>query len=300
MSSRQLTLAWAACLVVLAVGCGGCPSREEQAAGEDGGSDSIPDFGQFVVPSGRPVVGEEDDANRYPSTVTVRANAHRGPPHYRECSGVLLAPNLVLTAAHCVCKPSPGETIRFDGSGCAAEAKIEIHTYRRLSPTSDQSWRKSKLGKILVHPQFQIALDAQGGVVSSRADLALVRLEEPASDIQPVRLAAEDVEVGEVLSVVGYGFFAVQPGKEFGLDTTRVFNREKVQTPADGERFLFGSMEMADYKGDTGGPCLRETARGLELVGISQRGLGLTPTFTRIAPYRKWLEEQIRLAGERP
>jgi hypothetical protein len=110
-------------------------------------------------------------------------------------------------------------------------------------------------------------------------------------DFQPVRLAREDAEAGEVLSVVGYGY---DPGG--GMDFFRRFTREKVQTSAGDDRLFFGSMDSASNKSDTGGPCLRETKRGLELVGISQRGLGRVPAFTRIAPYREWLEEQIRLA----
>jgi secreted trypsin-like serine protease len=67
--------------------------------------------------------------------------------------------------------------------------------------------------------------------------------------------------------------------------------------PVGDDRYFFVWGTDASFKGDTGGPCLRQTKCGQELVGISQRGLGLTAAFTRIAPYRKWLDEQIRLAG---
>src|SRR5512140_2391348 len=89
-----------------------------------------------------------------------------------------------------------------------------------------------------------------------------------------------------------------QVAKELDLTETAVRAWVK-QAEIDEKGDPHGPMDLASYKGDTGGPCLRETERGLELVGISQRGLGLTPTFTRIAPYRGWLEEQIRLASER-
>jgi hypothetical protein len=150
-------------------------------------------------------------------------------------------------------------------------------------------------GDILVHPRFQIVLDPRGAVVTSRADLALIRMERRVlPDVRPVRFATTEAESGEVLSVVGY------PCSDEGslIALVRMFNKESVQAPTGEDRLVFGPMDRAGYKGDTGGPCLRETGRELELVGISQRGLGLTPTFTRIAPYREWLEEQIRLASE--
>ena len=309
MSYLRVTLASAVCFLALAAGCVGCSDRDEKAAGgSDGGYPRLarpmpydPELARQLLVAFGLTIGEEDEFDRYPSTVSVHPYPQMGPPHYRECSGVLLAPKLALTAAHCVCTPSRGETTRFDGSGCATEAEIATHRYHRISATASEAWRRAETGKVVIHPRFQVVLDKEGGVVSSRADLAVIRLEEPTQDIPPVHLAAEEAKAGEVLSVVGFGCHLDEYGNfQGGLDDTRLFNREQVQTPIDGERFFFGSLEMADYNGDTGGPCLRETERGLELVGISQRGLGLTPTFTSTAPYREWLEEQIRLAGETP
>jgi hypothetical protein len=196
-----------------------------------------------------------------------------------------------------MCAPSRGESIRFDRSGCAAEARVLVAEQERVTDGTSQTLMDNIAGSILVHPGFQIMLDAQGTVVTSRADLAVIRLQRPMKpeiQIRPVRLATEEVKSGEVLSIVGFPYY-----DETGvMDMDRWFSREKVLTPAGDDRLLFGPMDLASYKGDTGGPCLRETKRGPELVGISQRGLGLTPTFTRIAPYRPWLEEQIRLANE--
>jgi len=295
MIKRQVALVWAACLVALAAGCKGRAGRGEVDAGKPDGSEMeahLPPM-QLIPPIYFSVIGQVD-ANRYPFLVMIGASPPLdGSTHELICNGVLFASNLVLTAAHCVCAASGGEAIRYDGSQCAAKAEVRVD-----SPPPNE--RKSATmefinGSVLVHPLFQMTLDAQGTVVTSRADLAIIRLERPAMpSIRPARVATIDVQTGEVLSVVGYGH-AENPGVLFH----RYFSQEKVRTSAVDDRLFFRSMDEAAYQGDMGGPCLRETVDGSELVGISQRGLGLRPACTNIAPYREWLEKQIQLGDER-
>lgn len=90
----------------------------------------------------------------------------------------------------------------------------------------------------------------------------------------------------------GYGFLA----------DTRFFNREPVTglLGSDRTRIQFGTLESQDYKGDTGGPCLREEGGATTLVGIAARGLGKEPTCTGTYRYRAWLEREIALAALAP
>jgi hypothetical protein len=327
MSCHRFALVWVACLAAGAVGCRGCTDRAEVDAGErhegisesptamdagerhEGISESPkkmgagerhegipqPPFMRVLMPEVCTVFGQQDEANRYSAAVRVVAKAPPDWPHRRTCAAVLVAPTLALTAAHCMCAPTRGASIRFDGPGCATKATVSFFGFSSLPPGNGLFDIID--GSILIHPEFQMALDAQGAVITSLADLAVIRLERPVRpEIQkpPIRLATEEVKAGDVLSVAGFCYYDETGGMAFD----RWFTREKVQAPAGDDRFLFGPMDRADYKSDTGGPCLRETERGPELVGISQRGLGLTPTFTRIAPYRTWLEELIRLTSE--
>jgi len=301
MTGYRSALAGAACLVVLGAGCSGCAKREEAApAAPDAGPPRVEpfypeDFGFLLISRS---IGYQDQVNRYVSAVLARAVMTEDGPHYRECAAVVVASNLVLTAAHCMCVPIGSQTLRFDGSQCAKEANVRTFV-RVLSNGNDQgAWQEGEIaGTISVHPRFELVLDTQGDVVSSRADLAAIRLEKPGvPEIPPVRLATKDAVDGELLSVAGYEYFPAIKS----MFWYRRFTQEQVDTPVGDDRVLFGLMKFAGFKGDTGGPCLRETLKGQELVGISQRGFGRTPTFTRIVPYREWVEEQIRLAGKRP
>jgi hypothetical protein len=160
-----------------------------------------------------------------------------------------------------------------------------------------ESWRVDYEGAVRPHPRFELQLNEQGIATIHHADLAVIRLDEPVQkNIPPVRLAEKEAQVGEHLTVVGYGFIEAIGG----TDGNRRFSQERVVRflDPDGARVLFGSPELHPYKGDTGGPCLRETAQGLELLGISNRGLGEQPTFTSTPHYRNWLVEEIRLAGQ--
>jgi len=70
---------------------------------------------------------------------------------------------------------------------------------------------------------------------------------------------------------------------------TRVVKRE-----AGGSRVLFEQQERNRYKGESGGPCLRETEQGPVLVGISGRSLGQEPAFIATQACRDWIRKQIQ------
>jgi trypsin len=231
----------------------------------------------------------------------VRTKALAGEARLRECSGVIVAPQLVLTAGHCVChssqSPSPkgGVEQRVAATSCAETAIVTVFFYEQDPRNTQQivgSTYVEHRGKVRPHPALVIRLDARQDLISSHADLAVIHLETPVPPgFRAAQLARTSAVPGETLTRVGFGYDETLGA----LDGRRLVQKSRVLkalAPADG-RFLLEDADGYTFRGDSGGPCFRETRRGPELVGISTTGLGQDPTMTSLLPYSEWLRDEI-------
>ncbi len=243
--------------------------------------------------------GEIDVRNRYLTALrltTVWAGATKS-----RCGSVLLAPRVALTAGHCVCKPrmgsappDEGKTL-IDTSACAEATTLGMVTYAPPKPgvVEDFGSRVDVFrGRVRPHPELRIVLGAQGEVLSSRANLALILLDEPLEEtLHLMPLADSEVQTGESVVVVGYGYDPLTDGHD---GDRRASMNKVLQTPkAHDDRLALEQPGNHVYKQDSGGPCLREGTQRPELVGISSRNLGSGATCTSIHPYREWLRAQL-------
>ena len=110
----------------------------------------------------------------------------------RGCGATLVAPDRVLTAAHCV------EELRTTDLG------VYVGARRRTRGTLRYDGRAVIAADIASHPQYRSV--GRGGPTS---DAALIRLAEPVTDVPTVRLAgSRDTALsgaGDLASVVGWG-----------------------------------------------------------------------------------------------
>ncbi len=106
------------------------------------------------------------------------------------CTGALIAPDIVLTAAHCVFDPHNGRRVK--------PRKIVFEAGLRGS-TAEAT---RKVAEVIVHPEYR---HNKRGPNDAAVDLALVRLKAPINDPR-IRPFSTDVRpsTGDELGVISY------------------------------------------------------------------------------------------------
>jgi hypothetical protein len=245
--------------------------------------------------------GKVDFANHHTSTVMISMDE---PLAAAECSGVLLTPSLVLTAASCVCAPqkvtSPkGKTTTlFDSSACSPSLRATAVVYGNvINEYIAEMEMPSSRGAVRPHPDFKLLLDEQQAVMANHADLAVLVLERPIpGKIRPASLSSQEVQAQEVLTMVGFGY-----GKEFGqIFGLRFVRRDKVlgEAPSNHGRFLYEQQGAFLYNGFIGGPCFQEKHGRYVLAGIASIGTPQELSYTSAYAHREWLESEIQRAAK--
>ncbi|MBV9336722.1 MAG: trypsin-like serine protease [Solirubrobacterales bacterium] len=203
------------------------------------------------------------------------------------CSGVALAPDLVLTVAHCVLPGAEYRIVEFDAAH-----------HPQLKPVTS----------VTRHPAFKLET-----MLAHRAtaDVALLKLAAPlASPAVPAPLTARTTfAVGERFTVVGYGLAVRGDGKTGG--TVRAANlvttghpgtlQVRLVDPATGgERPGLGACT-----GDSGAPAFEETGGTAAVVGLvswstgpnGSDGCGGLTGLTPLVIYRDWITSTARRLG---
>lgn len=199
------------------------------------------------------------------------------------CTGTLIAPNAVLTAAHCVDPEltgpvTPGFSLALDTTNGNTGTVPGLMAYK--------------------HESFSLDVEPAEGL-GQFFDVGVVILSQPITSVEPVKMArpedAPALAAGMDLAIVGYGKTTTtsnDTGIMYDAMTKLIsLNQTEIQVG-------MGSPQPQNCQGDSGGPALADMGGERRVVGIVSRSFsGFECTMggvdTRVDAYLTWIHGKV-------
>jgi secreted trypsin-like serine protease len=172
------------------------------------------------------------------------------------CTGVLISPNLVITAAHCL-----------DGSRTTHQVVFNLANSSFKKLLKKRTVTTSATSAFIAHPKYSEVVDKNNDWYISN-DIAIVKLKDKApASAKPALIYDQQVKPGQKLILAGYGLTSENGPR---ILTDRAYAVEIPVASSSGQRIIMDqSSGKGSFSGDSGGPAYLKTTQGLVLVGTT-------------------------------
>jgi len=236
------------------------------------------------------------------------------------CTGSLIAPRIVLTAAHCVMDPQDEESWKIN-IGQSAQNIPDGQAINVIGAIYHTKYEE-KMSYDLLDPVTREVIKSVKGYVAPGeseldSDIALLLLEKPVIGIEPAKLARSTTRLSSNWRVYGWGFTSSDDFSGSNVlnttsvaDATKEFS-EMIDDPMDNMIAAYLEDDMgvvhSTCYGDSGGPLVdgNGIVIGLTSFTFAETCEEASPTvYTKVASYRSWIyratAKLIRMVDSQP
>ncbi len=255
---------------------------------------------------GNPVSG-----NGFESTMAlmVVVPTEHGPYNEVICTGTLIQPDVVLTAAHCLTDLEFPDTHQTDLAVYVTAANdLRPFTAHSAELPSDIM----QVSSAAIHPDFSIDGSGLSFGLGNDNDIAILYLENSIQTIRPASLIAQEhlsqIVVGKTVTIAGYGQRSrragddTEPLKYFGISTIYEIGKAELQVgdrKSEDEQPSREGLATKCY-GDSGGPTFMKAGTKEVLIGITSRSYFshvdclAAGVDTRVDYFLDWIDQSLQ------